>query len=1292
MYLEEKATWKKKTKDNPNRGYIDDAADGDGKVATTAKVKAANLDLMLGQIANFAPIISRNTIIKNSTSLSSIWKAIRLYYGFHSSGARLIDFCDIRLGDDERYEALYQRMVSFIEDNLLKADGGIKHDTDADPEDEELTPTLESLIVLLWLKAIHPDLPKEVQQRFGTELRGTTIFALKPEISRSLDCMLTKIKSGDEARVMLARPQHSERFARPQHSERFARPQHSERPARSQSGFHDSRPRRECPICKQARMGNTNHFLSQCKYLSEADRTFLRQNRQTRTRQIIVDVPLSDGEESDSDCSQEENPKPVMSRRIKSKGSPSFKAFLNEASVTLTLDTGAEANMIKAPFARHMGMRIKNTNQTALQADGVTPLEVVGATRVFLTRNGIKLDLDALVVAELDVDILAGTPFMITNDIAVRPAKSEITIKQSEVITYGVAPTSSTQHAVRRVQSTLTVWPGEAVEVKLPAELQDEEVVAVEPRIDTKHTHGWPSPQMADCISGKIRLANTSHEPQVLLRDEHFCQVSPTADISPPPDLPPALPVRILSTKVDAPYSQNVSIDPGRILPDDIRTELITATRKYDRVFNPNIKGYNHASGHFEAIVNVGPVEPPQRKGRVPQYARNKLVELQSTFNKLEEQGVFMCPEEAGVVVEYVNPSFLVKKSNGGHRLVTAFTEVAKYCKPTPSMMPDVDSILRTISSWKYIVTTDLTKAFYQIPLSKDSLKYCGVVTPFKGVRVYMRSAMGMPGSETALEELMCKVLGELLQEGVVTKIADDLYCGGDTPKELLSNWIRVLQALDRNDLSLSASKTVVCPKSTTILGWIWSLGTLQASPHRIASLSITKPPDTVKGLRSFIGAFKVLSRVLPSCANIVAPLDEAIIGLTSPDKITWSDDLLKSFSHAQASLKSCKSITLPKPSDQLWIVTDASVKQRGLGSTLYVTRDTKLHLAGFFSAKPKKHQVTWLPCELEALAIACSIKHFSPYIIQSTKKACALTDSKPCVQALEKLSRGEFSSSPRVTTFLAIASRYQVSLQHLSGTANIPSDFSSRNATECAEECCQICSFIHRTEESVIRQLSVTDIVSGKASLPYTSRSAWRSLQVECPDLRRVHAHLHQGTWPSKKHNNVLDVKRYLHMATLSSDGLIVVRKADPLAPSRECIVVPRSVLPGILTSLHIKLHHPSKHQLKLAFQRQFYALNLDIGISDVTDNCHLRTSLKTIPQSLEQSSEDPPDAVGISFAADVLKRNRQTIFILRETVSSYTVTRLLSNEQHDSLRSALMSTCLELRPLDGPPSVIKS
>ena len=93
--------------------------------------------------------------------------------------------------------------------------------------------------------------------------------------------------------------------------------------------------------------------------------------------------------------------------------------------------------------------------------------------------------------------------------------------------------------------------------------------------------------------------------------------------------------------------------------------------------------------------------------------------------------------------------------------------------------MPNVDSVMRGIGKWKFMVITDLLKSFYQIPLANSSMKCCGVATPFKGIRVYTRAAMGMPGSETCLEELMSRFLGDLIQEGCVAKIS---LCWGKQP------------------------------------------------------------------------------------------------------------------------------------------------------------------------------------------------------------------------------------------------------------------------------------------------------------------------------------------------------------------------------------------------------------------------------------------------------------------------------------------------------------------------------
>ena len=116
-----------------------------------------------------------------------------------------------------------------------------------------------------------------------------------------------------------------------------------------------------------------------------------------------------------------------VTRRVNVSESPFLHAFYCHHPLHLTIDTGAETNMLRTSLARHMGALVTKISQTALQADGHTPLTVVGETRLPLFCHGRPLTLEALVVEDLNVDILAGTPFMTSNDITVRPAKHKIT-------------------------------------------------------------------------------------------------------------------------------------------------------------------------------------------------------------------------------------------------------------------------------------------------------------------------------------------------------------------------------------------------------------------------------------------------------------------------------------------------------------------------------------------------------------------------------------------------------------------------------------------------------------------------------------------------------------------------------------------------------------------------------------------------------------------------------------------------------------------------------------------------
>ena len=333
------------------------------------------------------------------------------------------------------------------------------------------------------------------------------------------------------------------------------------------------------------------------------------------------------------------------------------------------------------------------------------------------------------------------------------------------------------------------------------------------------------------------------------------------------------------------------------------------------------------------------------------------------------------------------------------------------------------------------------------------------------------------------------------------------------------------------------------------------------------------------------------------------------------------------------------------------------------------------------------------VPCEIEGISIAAAIKFFDGYIIQSKKRTQVLTDSKPCVEAYEKLFRGQFSTNARLSTFLSAASRHHIVVQHLSGAANLPSDFASRNPYVCTDQKCQICCFVNSLDECVVRNLAVQDVIDGRCNLPFISRKAWLVTQSECRDLRRTRAHLLQGTRPSKKENTIRSVKRYLNKVTIASDGLLIVKCDGKLSPQKETIVIPSDVLPGLLTALHLRLDHPSISQLSKIVKRYFWALNLDSALESTSATCHTCASLRKIPSALEpQSTSDPPPTVGVQFAADVIRRERQKILVMREYVSCFTRAVIIESEDRNNLREGLIATSSELIPLDGPLATVRT
>ena len=131
-------------------------------------------------------------------------------------------------------------------------------------DDEDMTPALENIIIVVWLQLIH----QLVKQKYGSELCNKTLATLKPEISIALSSLLDNLCCIEDTKVG-----HTSANAPP-----FAR----------------QKPGKVCVLCKAAGRSFDKHYLSECKFVPEADRRNMGQSRLVKDRYVDLEDTSED--------------------------------------------------------------------------------------------------------------------------------------------------------------------------------------------------------------------------------------------------------------------------------------------------------------------------------------------------------------------------------------------------------------------------------------------------------------------------------------------------------------------------------------------------------------------------------------------------------------------------------------------------------------------------------------------------------------------------------------------------------------------------------------------------------------------------------------------------------------------------------------------------------------------------------------------------------------------------------------------------------------------------------------
>ena len=167
-------SWDKLTSDNPTRGLSNDS----GSTGLDAETKVLHLNNMLEYIAQFVPVFLHHELSHECTDMRSLRNCIRQYYNLQESEVNFLKLATIKVGrsgEGAPRAFVPAHPVQPCRQPVILHWQPLHHNRVIPSADEDLSPTVERLAVLLWLELIDKRLPMLVARAFTTDLQTRTL-------------------------------------------------------------------------------------------------------------------------------------------------------------------------------------------------------------------------------------------------------------------------------------------------------------------------------------------------------------------------------------------------------------------------------------------------------------------------------------------------------------------------------------------------------------------------------------------------------------------------------------------------------------------------------------------------------------------------------------------------------------------------------------------------------------------------------------------------------------------------------------------------------------------------------------------------------------------------------------------------------------------------------------------------------------------------------------------------------------------------------------------------------------
>ncbi|XP_050703984.1 uncharacterized protein LOC126989430 isoform X2 [Eriocheir sinensis] len=451
------------------------------------------------------------------------------------------------------------------------------------------------------------------------------------------------------------------------------------------------------------------------------------------------------------------------------------------------------------------------------------------------------------------------------------------------------------------------------------------------------------------------------------------------------------------------------------------RSELFQLISDFKDVFS-EIPGCTSSLQHDIEVCTTERVKP--KLYPIPLHLRPFF---QQEVEQLLSQGIIK-PSTS----PHCSPVVMVKKTAGNYRLAVDYRVLNSITVFDAEPITTITEDLHKFYGSRYFSELDLTKAYYQVPLTDRAMCLTAFPTHL-GLMEFCRLPFGLVTACATYIRLMRLVLAGL--EGV-TFYFDNIFIFGSTWGKHLDALNSVLIRLRQHGLTARPSKCRFGFGSIEYLGFIVDGNTLRPQENKVSAISSIPPPSNKKLLRSFLGMISFYRMFIPDAASYTSSLSD-LLRKGVPEPLVWTEELQVCFERLKTALHSDPVLRLPDQTRPFVLRTDAS--NQALGAVLLQFHQDCPHPVAYGSRKLLDRERRYSTIERECLAVVSGIRHFDYYL--RGKEFVLEVDHKPLVY-LTHFKGG----NDRLLRWALCLQGYRFRVVHIAGENNIGGDLLSRS------------------------------------------------------------------------------------------------------------------------------------------------------------------------------------------------------------------------------------------------------